>query len=450
MRRLVNKLVFSALTISITISTTTASQIVAKAKNFKKQQQAVTTAMVTPNPFVVSDKIFSKISTAAVSSLSDLDGNSSNISPKIGQDQLLAVLPDVVLSGKSSPIPVAKQFINSNDFKDWGDQIKMESTVSFPISGAADGGAWENLVLVKKDSIRILPIANQKEIISLRDAFKVKLVNLLFGCIAFKINDLVSQKSPLLPSKLSSNTFGGPKIFKSLFAGSKSYAKAAAFVVLLGAAAVDMDLNLNGLPKTTTPMVSAVPSVPNFAVESRLASLESYLSKLSVLIKSLAEPVGALVVLVIKLLSTLTAMDVSVKECIDGLAKQNKDLAAVTIVMQKKITCLEKKCKQAGLEDGSDVDNKDFSISGMIKNSHKLVSIMSKMYELDMFESVGSKDSTTKNFKKQQQAVTTAMVTPNFFVVPDEILSKISTVAASPLSNIDSNSSSISSKMGQD
>ncbi|KAG9289227.1 hypothetical protein G9A89_022537 [Geosiphon pyriformis] len=32
-----------------------------------------------------------------------------------------------------------------------------------------------------------------------------------------------------------------------------------------------------------------------------------------------------------------------------------------------------------------------------------------------------------KNSKKQQQTVTTAIVTPNFFVVPDEILDKIST-----------------------
>ncbi|KAG9292547.1 hypothetical protein G9A89_006918 [Geosiphon pyriformis] len=165
------------------------------------------------------------------------------------------------------------------------------------------------------------------------------------------------------------NTSGGPKIFKPLFAGSKSYAKAAAFVVSPGAAAADMNLNLSGPPKTTPPMVSAILFVPKFTVESRLASLESHLSELSVLIKSLVEPIGALVVLVTKLLSTSTTMDVSIKECMNSLAKQNKGLAVVVSVIQKSITHLEKRCEQAGLENGSDVndiidddDDKNFSV----------------------------------------------------------------------------------------
>ncbi|KAG9299772.1 hypothetical protein G9A89_013132 [Geosiphon pyriformis] len=120
---------------------------------------------------------------------------------------------------------------------------------------------------------------------------------------------------------------------------------AAAFVVLSGAAAADMDLDLGGPPKTVTSMLSAVFFVPNSAVESRLASLESYLSELFMLIKSLVEPVGALVVLVTKLLFTSSAVNVLVKECVDGLAKQNKGLAAVTTVMQKRLTCLETICE---------------------------------------------------------------------------------------------------------
>ncbi|KAG9300552.1 hypothetical protein G9A89_002430 [Geosiphon pyriformis] len=146
---------------------------------------------------------------------------------------------------------------------------------------------------------------------------------------------------------ITSNSSGAPKVFKPSFAGSKSYAKAAAFVVPSVAATADMDLDLGGLLKTTTPMLFAVFSAPNFAVKSRLASLKSHLSELSVLIKFLVEPVCALVVLVIKLLSISTAIDVSVKECVNELAKQNKGLAAVAIVMQKKMTCLEKKCKWA-------------------------------------------------------------------------------------------------------
>ncbi|KAG9284510.1 hypothetical protein G9A89_014114 [Geosiphon pyriformis] len=283
--------------------------------------------MVTPNPFVVPDEIFNKISTVVASPIPDMDGNSSGTSPKLGQDHPLTVLPDVVLSNRLSPIPVAKQFINPDDLKDWADQMEMESTVPSPVSGASDGGAWENVngrqkfsgwvasnlvpgatfkikmallnavklfcvefasqeclngatkvvisdevflttlkiawssevvsvssssllvalrnvplgvsfdyikfalgifgvvtsvklnpaglwqyavvnfkdissaaaalsnwsVLVRKDSVRILPIANQKEVISSRDAFKAKLVNLPFGCTAFEISNLVSQ-----------------------------------------------------------------------------------------------------------------------------------------------------------------------------------------------------------------------------------------------------------------
>ncbi|KAG9301586.1 hypothetical protein G9A89_016656 [Geosiphon pyriformis] len=233
-------------------------------------------------------------------------------------------------------------------------------------SAAAVLSNWS--VLVRKDSVRILSIANQEEVISLRDAFKAKLVNLSFGCTAFEISDLVSQvdlnhlavdckKLPLLPPKLLFNTFGGPKNFKPLFVESKFYAKAAAVVVSLGVVAANMDLDFVGPPKTVTSMLPAIPFAPNSAVEFRLASLESHLSKLSVLIKSLVEPVSALVALVTKLLSTPSAMDVSVKKCVNGLAKQNKGLAAVATMIQKRMTCLEKICEWACLEDRSDGDN---------------------------------------------------------------------------------------------
>ncbi|KAG9293566.1 hypothetical protein G9A89_005569 [Geosiphon pyriformis] len=273
--RPVNKLVFSALTTPTTTSTITASQMAVKAKNSKKQQQAVTTAMITPNLFMVPDEIFSKISTAAASPLPDMDGNSSSTSPKMGQDQPLAVLPDVVLSSRSSPIPadqmkmestfsgwVASNLIHGAMFKikmallnavklfcvefasqkclndatkvvignevflttlkiAWSSGMASVSSSSLsvalrnvPLSTSVKlkpAGLWQYTVvdfkdissaaaalsnwsvLVRKDSVRILPIANQKEVISLRDAFKAKLVNLLFGCTAFEISNLVSQ-----------------------------------------------------------------------------------------------------------------------------------------------------------------------------------------------------------------------------------------------------------------
>ncbi|KAG9300838.1 hypothetical protein G9A89_004468 [Geosiphon pyriformis] len=213
-------------------------------------------------------------------------------------------------------------------------------------SAAAALSNWS--VLVRKDSVRIFSIANQKEVIFSRDVFKAKLVNLPFGCIAFEISDLVSQvggylnhlavnckKLPLLLPKLSFNTFGGPKNFKSSFVGSKSYAKAVAFVVPSGAAAADMELDFGGSPETATPVLPAVLLFPLL----------------------LLNLVGALVALVTKLLSILSAMDVSVKKCVDGLAKQNKGLAAVVTVMQKKLTRLETISEWICLENGSDVDD---------------------------------------------------------------------------------------------
>ncbi|KAG9296589.1 hypothetical protein G9A89_015181 [Geosiphon pyriformis] len=365
------------------------------------EQQTVTTAMITLNSFVVPDEIFGKIFIAAASPLPDIDGNSSSTSSKMSQDQPLTVLPDVILFSRLLPIPVAKQSINLDDLKDWTDQMEIESTVSPPVFGAADGDAWKNvngcqrfsgwvafnLVLgaifkikmallgslfqllsgciglksVSQDAIKLFCVefASQE---SLNNATKVAISDEVF-LITLKIaqsSDVASVSSPSLsvvlrdiPLGTSSNNiktalgiFGvitsvklkpaglcGPKNFKSSFVESKSYAKTAAFVVLSGAAAADMNLNFDSPPKTVTPMLLAVSSVPNFAVEFRLASLESHLGKLSVLIKFLVESVGALVALVTKLLSTPSAIDVLVKKCVNELAKQNKDLAAVTTII---------------------------------------------------------------------------------------------------------------------
>ncbi|KAG9287793.1 hypothetical protein G9A89_017388 [Geosiphon pyriformis] len=572
--RPVNKLVFPALTTPTITSTTTASQMAMKAKNSKKQQQTVATAMVTLNPFVVSDEIFSKISTAAASPIPDMDGNSSGTSPKLGQDQPLAVLPDVVLSSRSSPIPVAKQSINLDDLKDWADQMEMESSVPLPVSGASDAGAWENVnghqrfsgwvasnlvpgttfkikmallnavklfcvefasqeclngatkvaigdevflttlkiarslgvasvsspsllvalhnvplgvssddiksalgifgvvtsvklkptglwqyavldfkdissaaaalsnwfVLVRKDSVRILSIANQKEVISSRDAFKAKLVNFPFGCTAFEISDLVSQVGghmcfiphspdsyqcqcfavvtfdsleslnaavsktstlhgchiwwktpgcchcyrcqsldhlavdckvlPPLPPKLSSNSAGGPIIFKSSLVGAKSYAKAATSVVPPVAAAADMGMAFSTSPKVVVLLLLVASFGSDVAVNARLASLETQLSELSLLIKSIVEPVGSLVALVTTLLSTPPVIAEAMKESVIGLGNQIKAVRAVASVLQKKVGALKLRSGKVhyNLSDDEDMDDDDDDNNGDAKD----------------------------------------------------------------------------------
>ncbi|KAG9294826.1 hypothetical protein G9A89_008518 [Geosiphon pyriformis] len=97
--------------------------------------------MVTLNSFVVPDEILGKISTAAASPLSDMDGNSNGSTLNVKQDQLLAVLSNMVISNRSSPVMEAKQSIISDDLKDWADQMEMKSSTPFPVSGVADENA---------------------------------------------------------------------------------------------------------------------------------------------------------------------------------------------------------------------------------------------------------------------------------------------------------------------
>ncbi|KAG9304219.1 hypothetical protein G9A89_019781 [Geosiphon pyriformis] len=117
----------------------------AKAKNSKKQQQTVATVMVIPNSFMVPDKILEKISIAAVSSLPDMNGNNNGTFHKIRKNQPQAVLPDVVLFGRSLSVIKTKQFITPDNLKDWTDQIKIKLTAPSPVSGTADNSAWENI-----------------------------------------------------------------------------------------------------------------------------------------------------------------------------------------------------------------------------------------------------------------------------------------------------------------
>ncbi|KAG9306116.1 hypothetical protein G9A89_016020 [Geosiphon pyriformis] len=187
-------------------------------------------------------------------------------------------------------------------------------------------------VLVKKDSIRILPLVNQKEVIASRDAFKAKLVNFSFGCTAFEISDLVSQ-------------VGGCTCFIPHFPDSKFYAKAAA----------DMNLDLGGPPPITTLLLSVASSAFNNAVETRLASLESHF---------------------------VNYFYVLVKESVTGLVEQNKGLAAIAIVIQKKMTCLEKKCEQACLEDM--LDNNDIDDNNNDDVKDKNFSVYNNMFDVMM------------------------------------------------------------------
>ncbi|KAG9295126.1 hypothetical protein G9A89_006107 [Geosiphon pyriformis] len=134
--RPVNKLVFSFIaSISGAVSTTSSKKMVKKTKSSEKWRQSLAFTIITPNPFVVLNEILDKISVALSGMLS-----------KIGQDQPLAVLPNVVSSSRSSPVLETKQssFVELPVLENWADQIETELSPSL-VSGAISGGVWETI-----------------------------------------------------------------------------------------------------------------------------------------------------------------------------------------------------------------------------------------------------------------------------------------------------------------
>ncbi|KAG9287539.1 hypothetical protein G9A89_019600 [Geosiphon pyriformis] len=86
--------------------------MVKKTRSSEKWGQSLASAIVTPNPFVVPNEILDEISIASSGTLS-----------KMGQNQPLAVLPNVVSSGRLLPVLEAKQFfsVGSPVLGNWAD-----------------------------------------------------------------------------------------------------------------------------------------------------------------------------------------------------------------------------------------------------------------------------------------------------------------------------------------
>ncbi|KAG9306684.1 hypothetical protein G9A89_004231 [Geosiphon pyriformis] len=134
--RPVNKLVFPSIDSTPSASGTTSSKkMVKKTKSSEKWGQSLASTIVTPNLFVVPNEILDEISVA-----------SSGMSSKMGQDQPLAVLPNVVFSGRSLPVLEVKQSpsVGSPVFKNWADQMETDLFPSL-VFGATSGGAWETI-----------------------------------------------------------------------------------------------------------------------------------------------------------------------------------------------------------------------------------------------------------------------------------------------------------------
>ncbi|KAG9293961.1 hypothetical protein G9A89_019299 [Geosiphon pyriformis] len=109
----VNKLVFPFIaSISGASNISSSKKMVKKTKSSKKWRQLLASTIVIPNPFVVPNEILDEISIASSSTLF-----------KMGQDQSLAVLPNVVSSSRSLSVLEAKQSppVGSSVFENWAD-----------------------------------------------------------------------------------------------------------------------------------------------------------------------------------------------------------------------------------------------------------------------------------------------------------------------------------------
>ncbi|KAG9295695.1 hypothetical protein G9A89_001712 [Geosiphon pyriformis] len=93
--------------------------MIKKTKSSEKWEQSLVSAIVTPNSFVIPNEILDEIFIA-----------SSSTSSKMGQDQPLTVLSNMVSSGKLSPVVEAKQSpsVGSPVLGNWADQMETDSS----------------------------------------------------------------------------------------------------------------------------------------------------------------------------------------------------------------------------------------------------------------------------------------------------------------------------------
>ncbi|KAG9293983.1 hypothetical protein G9A89_019321 [Geosiphon pyriformis] len=292
-------------------------------------------------------------------------------------------------------------------------------------------------VLVGKDSVRILPLVNQNETILFHDKFKAKLVNLPPGCTAFEISDMIFQiggRTCFIPRSSDSGhhfqfalvTFGSqgdlnsaivrtgtlrkchiwwetpgcwccfrcqemghlaidckisppptpkiPKVFKSYFVGSASYAKTAAS---------------SGLSEFPPLVASLAASVVDPAVGSRLDSLEKQISDLAALVKSIVEPVGSLVALVSCLLDDNAAKaDIAcLRPEVDFGDMDYDDMLAAkpSFLSKDTIECVIALWRMSGAETRGSIESTKLFLSEFIFDSRNLNGIIERIHGLGLF-----------------------------------------------------------------
>ncbi|KAG9306347.1 hypothetical protein G9A89_018230 [Geosiphon pyriformis] len=292
-------------------------------------------------------------------------------------------------------------------------------------------------VLMGKNSVRILPLVNQNKTILSCDKFKAKLVNLFPGCTVFKISNMIFQIGgrtcfiPYFPdsghhSQFALVTFDSqgnlnsavvktgtlrkyhiwwetpgcqhcfrcqemghlamnckifspftpkiPKVFKSRFVSSASYAKTAA---------------PSGLSEFPPLVASSAASAADPAVSFRLDSLEKQISDLTALVKSIVEPVSSLVALVFCLLDDNAAKTVQIKKDFIFMKNAANNFSNLLVGVSKNIVCLR-----------SEVDFSDMDYDGMLAAKPFLLSKDTIEYVIALWQMSGAETRSNIEFTR--------------------------------------------------
>ncbi|KAG9306893.1 hypothetical protein G9A89_002562 [Geosiphon pyriformis] len=250
--KLVNKLIFLSIASIFGAFSTSSKKIVKKTKSSEKWRQLLASAIVTPNSFVVPNEISNKISVV-----------SSGILFKIGQNQLLAVLPNVSVHGfldaKSVSKDNVKLFCMKFAFQNFLDAVflvELTSSVHFATLKIA------KFLIVSESGSPSAAIA---------------LHNVPLGVSAANIKMALGVFGEIFCIQLRSAGIWQYVVvyFKNLDAATSALNH---WSVLVG-------------KDTSASLVAVV----DFLVSSWLASLKSDLAKLFVLVESIIKSVGSMV-----------------------------------------------------------------------------------------------------------------------------------------------------------
>ncbi|KAG9304726.1 hypothetical protein G9A89_003900 [Geosiphon pyriformis] len=306
-----------------------------------------------------------------------------------------------------TPIAKIKKFTNNeDDAQVWLNDI----TVYFKKLDSAVSALNHWLVLVGKDSVRILFLVNQNETILFHNKFKAKLSGHCFWFALITFGSQADLDSAILGhlavdykvSLLPPSKF--PKMFTSYFVGLRSYAKASA------------PLDSSGFP-FLLPLVSSPAVVDNLLVLSCLSFLESDLTKLFALVESIVKSIGSLVTTFEQFINgnlvLSSAFGLKINEILVHMSSFNRTVGKLgrEVVSLKKECCIENIDMSGNLEllfivsdemfsnlmflwehESVDIKTDPFKTAewlvGLVFCSFTLFFVIQKMLSLNKFSSV--------------------------------------------------------------